>query len=44
MLTSAGADEDGLRRLAVDADALLTKPASSWDLLDTVNGLLERPR
>jgi CheY-like chemotaxis protein len=42
MLTGIGADDKRLQSLAVDADALLTKPTSSWELLNTVEGLLER--
>jgi CheY-like chemotaxis protein len=44
MLTSMGTDEEGLQRLAANADALLTKPTSSWELLSTVDELLERSR
>ena len=42
MLTGIGADDNRLQSLAVDADALLTKPTSSWELLSTVECLLER--
>lgn len=42
MLTGIGADDKRLQSLAVNADALLTKPTSSWELLRTVDGLLER--
>jgi CheY-like chemotaxis protein len=42
MLTGIGADDKRLQSLAVDADALLTKPTSSWELLRTVDQLLER--
>jgi CheY-like chemotaxis protein len=42
MLTGIGADEKHLHSLAADADVLLTKPTSSWELLKTVDELLER--
>ena len=41
MLTGIGADLDRLQDLSVDADAVLTKPTSSWELLETVAQLLE---
>ena len=41
MLTGIGVDEERLQHLAAGADAVLTKPTSSWELLRTVNSLLE---
>lgn len=41
MLTGTGADLEQLQDLSRDADAVLTKPTSSWELLETVNHLLE---
>jgi two-component system chemotaxis response regulator CheY len=40
MLTGSGADDNELRDLASEADALLTKPSSSWELIATVDNLL----
>jgi CheY-like chemotaxis protein len=42
MLTGIGADLDRLQDLSADADAVLTKPTSSWELIETVDNLLER--
>ncbi len=42
MLTGLGADLEQLQDLSLDADAVLTKPTSSWELLETVKQLLER--
>lgn len=41
MLTGIGADELQLQRLTAGADAVLTKPTSSRELLKTVSHLLE---
>lgn len=40
MLTASGQDEDRVEARASGADAFLSKPASSRELLETVNGLL----
>ena len=40
MLTASGMDQDRIAARQAGADAFLTKPASSRELLDTVGGLL----
>ncbi|MBP7960991.1 MAG: response regulator [Caldilineaceae bacterium] len=40
MLTASGDDQHRLEATKVGADAFLTKPASSQELTETVNGLL----
>lgn len=40
LLTGSGEEEQVLAQRAVGASAVLTKPISSWALLETVQGLL----
>ena len=40
MLTASGQDEDRIAARACGANAFLNKPTSSWELADTVSGLL----
>jgi CheY-like chemotaxis protein len=42
MLTASGLDEDSAAALSEGANGFLTKPASSWELVETVNRLLSR--
>ncbi len=41
MLTASGMDQDRIAARQAGADAFLTKPASSRELLETVGGLLQ---
>lgn len=44
MLTASGQDEDRDQAKAVGANGFLTKPASSRELVETVNDLLKQTR
>jgi CheY-like chemotaxis protein len=41
LLTSMGEPEDQIASMAENANSILSKPVSSWELAEKVNGLLE---